>query len=150
MSEMPAIVVPMLPTLAKLPFSDPNFLFEPKWDGYRAICFLSEGAVWFASKNRKTLTERFPELQKVARSINANSANIDGEIVALDKSGVPCFDGLRSRRRAADCIAVYYAFDLLHFDGQDFTDTPLLSRKAQLKKILPKGATGRIRYTDHV
>ena len=47
-------------------------------------------------------------------------------------------------------MIVFYAFDLLHFDGQDLTHTPLLSRNAHLKKILPKGATGRIRYTDHV
>jgi bifunctional non-homologous end joining protein LigD len=149
MSEMPAIVVPMLPTLAKLPFSDPNFLFEPKWDGYRAICFLQDGVVRFTSKSRKTLTERFPELQSVSQSIKATTVVLDGEIVALDKSGIPCFDGLRSRKRA-DCVVVYYAFDLLHLDGQDLMLMPLLLRKAQLKKLLPKRATSRIRYTDHV
>jgi bifunctional non-homologous end joining protein LigD len=140
----------MLPTLAKLPFSDPNFLFEPKWDGYRAICFLRDETVRFASKNRKTLTERFPELQRIEKSLKARSAILDGEIVALDKSGVPCFDGLRSRKSAGDCVTVFYAFDLLHLDGRDLTQTPLSSRKAALMKILPKGATGRIRYTDHV
>ena len=57
---------------------------------------------------------------------------------------------LRSRRSVADCVIVYYAFDLLHLDGRDLTETPLISRKAALKKILPKRDTGRIRYTDHI
>ena len=144
------VVEPMLATLAKTPFSQPDWLFEPKWDGYRAICFLQDGVVRFASRNRKSLTERFPDLQRIAKSIKAASAVLDGEIVALDQAGVPCFDGLRSRTSAADCVIVYYAFDLLHLDGRDLTKDPLIERKSALKKILPKSGTGRVRYTDHI
>lgn len=140
----------MLPTLARQPFSNPDWLFEPKWDGFRAICFLRNGSVRFASRHRKSLTERFPDLQRVTKAIKANTAILDGEIVALDHAGVPCFDGLRSRRTVADCVIVYYAFDLLHLDGRDLTQIPLISRKAALKKILPKRDTGRVRYTEHV
>jgi bifunctional non-homologous end joining protein LigD len=91
----PAIVQPMLPTLVKLPFSNPDWLFEPNWDGYRAICFLENGSVRFVSKNRKSLTQRFPDLQRISKSIKAERAILDGEIVALDKKGAPCFAGLR-------------------------------------------------------
>lgn len=70
--------------------------------------------------------------------------------MALDQAGVPCFGGLRSRTTAADCVVVYYAFDLLHLDGRDLTKSPLIERKAALKKILPKSGTGRVRYTDHI
>ena len=144
------MVVPMQPTLAKLPFSNPGWLFEPKWDGFRAICFLQDGAVRLVSRNRKSLTERFPDLQRIAKAIKAKTAILDGEIVALDPAGVPCFDGLRSRRTVADCVIVYYAFDLLYLDGRDLTQTALVSRKATLKKILTKSDTGRIRYNEHV
>ncbi len=150
MTAMPSVVEPMSPTLARQPFSNPDWLFEPKWDGYRAICFLQDDAVRFVSRNQKSLTKRFPDLQRIVKAIKATTAILDGEIVALDQAGVPCFDGLRSRRSAAACVIVYYAFDVLHLDGLNLTQTPLISRKAALKKILPKRETGRVRYTEHV
>ena len=146
----PTIVQPMLPTLVKLPFSNPDWLFEPKWDGYRAICFLENGEVRFLSKNRKSLTQRFPDLQRIAQSIKAQMAVIDGEIVALDKKGAPCFAGLRSGKAANECAVVFYAFDLLYLNGDDLTQKPLTERKRILKRILPKSDTGRIRYTEHI
>src|SRR5688572_15483154 len=107
---MPSSVEPMLPTAVKLPFSDPQWLFEPKWDGYRALCFLKDGQVRFISRNRRNLTQRFPELQEISASIKAQTAIIDGEIVALDRSGKPSFDALRYRQRQG--AIVFYAFDL--------------------------------------
>jgi bifunctional non-homologous end joining protein LigD len=93
---MPAFVEPMRPTPIKLPFSDSQWLFEPKWDGYRAVCFLHDGKVRFLSRSRNNLTRRFPELQEVAELIKAKSAIVDGEIVALDRAGKPSF-GCASR-----------------------------------------------------
>jgi bifunctional non-homologous end joining protein LigD len=152
---MPSALDPMLATLAGRPFSNPEWLFEPKWDGFRAICFLHEGRVRFLSRNRKSLTERFPELQQVLKLIRASAAVIDGEIVALDESGLPCFEKLQSRNGAArfqhqSRVIVFYAFDLLYVDGQDLTQCPLIARKAALKRILPKRNTGRLRYTEHI
>lgn len=146
----PFIVQPMLPTLSKTPFSNSDWLFEPKWDGCRAICFMRQGEVRLVSRRRNDLTGKFPELQTIAKSVKASSAVLDGEIVALDENGLPCFDALRSHRRASECVIVYYAFDLLHLDGRDLTQRPLIERKGALKKILPKGAKQRIRYTDHI
>ncbi|MGI8835960.1 MAG: hypothetical protein ACR2H4_04910 [Pyrinomonadaceae bacterium] len=140
----------MQPTLTRQAFSNREWLFEPKWDGFRAICFLQDGKIRFVSRNRKSLTERFPDLQGIVKSIKAKCAVLDGEIVALNNKGVPCFDGLRSRRFAAECVIVYYAFDLIYLDGLDLTQCPLVSRKATLKKILPKQNTARVRYTDHI
>jgi len=96
----------MLPTPAKLPFSDPQWLFEPKLDGFRALCFLHRGKVRFVSRNRRSLNQRFPELQEISELIKAESAIIDGEIVALDHSGKPSFDALRYRKRKG-AIAFY-------------------------------------------
>jgi len=149
MAQMPSVVEPMQPTLSKEPFSNPGWLFEPKWDGYRAICFLKNGEVRFVSRNRKSLTERFPDLQRISKSIKAAVAILDGEIVALDRSGVPCFDALRSRKNT-ECEVVFYAFDLLYLNGEDSSQKPLVSRKALLKRILPRRDTGRIRYTEHI
>jgi bifunctional non-homologous end joining protein LigD len=147
-AAMPSYVEPMLPTPLKLPFSDPQWLFEPKLDGYRALCFLKDGEVRFISRNRRNLTKRFPELQEIAALIKAQTAIIDGEIVALDRSGKPSFDALRhSHRKGA---IVFYAFDLLYFDGEDVSQYPLVGRKKALRRILRKAARARIRYTEHI
>jgi len=147
-SPMPAFVEPMRPTLAAKPFSNSAWLFEPKWDGWRTLCFSRQGKIHLLSRRRNSLTERFPEQREIGSLIKANAALLDGEIVALDENGLPQFDALRSRRR--QCSVVFYAFDLLHLDGFDLTACPLVKRKALLKKILPKENTDRIRFTDHI
>ena len=68
---MPSFIQPMQPTLAREPFSNPQWLFEPKWDGYRALCFRQKGPVKFISRNRRDLTSRFPGLQRVGKLITA-------------------------------------------------------------------------------
>jgi len=140
--------VPILATKVGAPFSRPGWLFEPKWDRYRAICFLQKGQVRFLSRNQRDLTKRFPELQSIAKSIKASTAVIDGEIVALDENGVQCFEQLQNHKR--DCSIIYFAFDLVFLDGVSLTDVPLIERKARLKRIPPKSLTGRLRFTDHV
>ena len=109
---------------------------------------MEDGVLRFVSRNQKALDQRFPQLLTVAKSIKAEKAVIDGEIVDLDALGLPCFEGLRSHEM--NCVVVYYAFDLLYLDGRDLTNNPLVTRKAQLKRILPKSNVERIRYTDHV
>jgi bifunctional non-homologous end joining protein LigD len=145
---MPTSVVPMLATKVGAPFSRAGWLFEPKWDGYRAICFLRDGQVRFTSRNQRDLTKRFSELQSIAKSIKASTAVIDGEIVALDENGAQCFEQLQNHKR--DCAILYFAFDLIFLDGANLTDLSLIERKAYLKRILPKSLTGRLRFTDHV
>lgn len=145
---MPAQFEPMLPTLVMKPFSNREWLYEPKWDGWRATCSLKDGEARFISRKRNSLSERFPQLKHVSDSIRASTAILDGEIVALDDHGLPRFNGLRSRR--VNASIVFYAFDLLYLDGFDLTACPLIKRKALLKRILPKDNTGRIRFTDHI
>ncbi len=148
-ASMPPSVDPMLPTLVTKPFSDPAWLFEPKWDGWRTLCFLRDGNAHLVSRKRNSLNERFPELREIGKVIKASTALIDGEIVALDEQGLPRFDALRLRRDRK-CSIVFYAFDLLHLDGFDLTACPLIKRKALLKRILPKENIGRVRFTDHI
>lgn len=106
---------PMLPTLVQKPFSSQDWLFEPKWDGWRAICFVREGEAKFVSRKRNSLNERFPQLNHLSETIRAHTAVLDGEIVALDKEGLPRFDALRSWRSGV--AIVFYAFDLLYLDA---------------------------------
>jgi bifunctional non-homologous end joining protein LigD len=126
---------PMLPTLVQFPFSNPDWLFEPKWDGFRAICFIEDGIVRFISRRQNSLTEKFPTLQEISKSIKATVAVLDGEIVALDKNGTVRFEGLRSK--TADYQHVYFAFDLLTLDGANLTNVPLVERHSYTKNFAP-------------
>jgi bifunctional non-homologous end joining protein LigD len=146
-----ALVIDLMqPTLRKTPFSGESWLFEPKWDGYRAVCYLEDGTVRFVSRNKRSLTEKFPELQSVVDDVRASVAILDGEIVAVDAEGMPSFDRLRLRKRGRDFAVVFYAFDLLYVDGRSLMDQPLVDRKRALRKLLSKRRVGRVRYTEHV
>jgi bifunctional non-homologous end joining protein LigD len=147
---MPKTIQPMQPTVCQYPFSSGEWLFEPKWDGYRAICFLENAKVRFVSRNQRSLSQRFPVLQEGVDEVKAENAILDGEIVALDPQGMPVFEGLRSGRKARGCVIVFQVFDLLYLDGQSLVDERLIVRKRKLKKVLKKGARRRFCYTDHV
>ena len=97
------------------------------------------------SRNKKELTKRFPELAAIDKSIKAQSAILDGEIVGLDEHGVPCFENLQNRKQ---CIIVYFVFDCLMLNGKDLRNESLIFRKRALKRILKRSS--RIRYTDYV
>jgi bifunctional non-homologous end joining protein LigD len=144
-TAMPSVVELMVPTLSKQPFSNPKWLFEPKWDGYRALCYFG-GSIRFISRRKNDFTKRFPEPQAI--QVKAESAIIDGEITAIDDHGLPCFDELRKTKRS--CAIIFYAFDLLALNGKDFHELPLLKRKAALKRILRNSKNNRIRFTDYV
>jgi bifunctional non-homologous end joining protein LigD len=94
-APMPASLEPMLPTLIHQPFSDPNWIYEPKWDGWRALCFIRDGQARFLSRKKNSLNERFPELRDIAKLVKADTAILDGEIVTLDEQGIPRFEGLQ-------------------------------------------------------
>ena len=97
------------------------------------------------SRNKKELTERFPELAGIHHALKVRSAILDGEIVGLDKNDLPCFEDLQNRKK---CLVVYFAFDLLMFNGKDFRNEPLIKRKTLLKRAVTNAP--HIRYTDHV
>jgi bifunctional non-homologous end joining protein LigD len=154
---LPAAIQPMLATLAEKPFDDPAWLFEIKWDGYRAIAFLERGKVRLVSRTQNDLTARFPELHDLPKFLQAKTAMLDGEIVALDPEGRSSFSlmqertGIRShgrRGRAQPGVPVlYYAFDLLYLDGYDLHRVRLEQRKETLARVITAG--GAVRYSDH-
>ena len=157
-TAMPAVVHPMLATLVDKPFSNSDWLFETKWDGVRAICFVRNGKARFVSRNQNELTAQYPELASIADCIGAREAILDGEIVALDERGVSRFQLLQPRlgrrnrgeieRLAAKSRIVYYVFDVLYLDGFDLTACCLIDRKTKLEKILKPA--NHLRYSDHI
>ncbi|MGC1161234.1 MAG: DNA polymerase ligase N-terminal domain-containing protein, partial [Candidatus Sulfotelmatobacter sp.] len=126
---MPTAIHPMLATPVDEPFDGAEWLFEIKWDGYRAIAFIDDGKLRLVSRNQNELTERFPELKDLPKFVRAKSAILDGEVVALDDEGRASFTLMQQRtgfrpggRRGpakAEVPVLYYAFDLLYLDGYD-------------------------------
>jgi bifunctional non-homologous end joining protein LigD len=152
---MPSRVEPMLATLAGQPFSDPNWLFEIKWDGVRALARIEDGDLALRSRNSIDITKRYPELASLPNTLAAREAILDGEIVALDAQGHSGFERLQERmhvRAPSDSLlaqipVVYFAFDLLYCDGYDLREAPVLERKQLLQRLL--FTTDRFRYADH-
>ncbi|MGH2364264.1 MAG: non-homologous end-joining DNA ligase [Chloroflexota bacterium] len=145
---LPRVIEPMLASLAPKPFSDPDWLFEPKWDGIRAIALVSQGKVRLLSRHGNDLTAQYPELASLAAGLAADQAALDGEIVAYDDRGLPNFHTLQRRmnltakseieRIRQEIPVAYQAFDLLHLNGHDLMGLPLIQRKALLRRtILP-------------
>jgi len=154
---MPLTIHPMLAESVDKPFDGADWLFEIKWDGYRAVAFIHAGKVRLVSRNQNDLTARYPELKDLPKSVHASEAILDGEVVALDDEGRASFSLMQQRtgfrpggRRAAekaDVPVLYYAFDLLYLDGYDWRRVPLEERKAKLASLLVAGDA--VRYSDH-
>ena len=154
-SALPSRVEPMLATLGEHPFSDPNWLFEIKWDGVRALARIENGNVTLRSRTGAEITKRYPELASFPEALAARQAIVDGEIVALDAKGHSDFERLQERMHVrapsenlpSQIPVVYYVFDLLYCDGYDLREAPLLKRKQLLQRLLH--ASERFRYSDH-
>jgi bifunctional non-homologous end joining protein LigD len=154
---IPTAITPMLAGLSEKPFDDPNWLFEIKWDGYRAVSFIENGRIRLASRNHNDLSPRYPELQDLPKFVNGQAAILDGEVVVLDEQGRPSFSlmqqrtGIRAHGRQAaprrDLPIFYYAFDVLYLDGYDLRRVNLDERKRVLRKVLSDGEI--VRYSDH-
>src|SRR5262249_40587664 len=96
-ASMPTEIWPMLATPVDNAFDDPEWLFEIKWDGYRAVAFVKGGSTRLVSRNQNDLTGQFSELRQLADSLKADTAILDGEVVALDEQGRPSFSLMQQR-----------------------------------------------------
>jgi bifunctional non-homologous end joining protein LigD len=159
-SAMPRVIHPMLATLVDDPFDDDKWLFEIKWDGYRSTAFVNEKgdrSVRLVSRNQNEQTRDFPELQIIGKSIKADTAIVDGEIVALDEHGRASFSLMQQRsgfqgpdkrtKQDRRVQILYYAFDLLYLDGYSLFRVPLEKRKELLSKVLMPNDT--VRLSEH-
>jgi bifunctional non-homologous end joining protein LigD len=135
-SAFPKGIKPMLATLVDEPFDDPDWVYEVKWDGYRALGFINKGEVELLSRNNKDFNDKFYPIHKALQKWNINAV-VDGEILVLNDKGVSNFGHLQNWRSEADGELVYYIFDLLWYDDKNLMDLQLIQRQAILKELLP-------------
>ena len=135
----------MLATLTDEPFDRVGWLFEIKWDGYRAIAETGHN-IRLVSRTGQDFSQRFHSITNALATVNRHAV-LDGEIVAIDKQGKPNFQDLQNYANTKTELR-YYVFDLLWLDGQDLQPLPLLERKKMLEKILPESNV--IKYSEHI
>lgn len=125
----------MLATLIEKPFDSNEWLFEIKWDGYRAIAEIQKDSVLLYSRNDLNFNSQFPEIVESLKKMQI-TAVLDGEIVVLDEQGRSHFQLLQQYFKYKKGILVYYVFDILYFEGYELLGLPLITRKKLLNQIL--------------
>jgi bifunctional non-homologous end joining protein LigD len=136
----------MLATLVNEPFDQPGWLYEIKWDGYRAIALCNKEKVELISRNNKSFNDKFYPVHQALTDWNIHAV-IDGEICVLNDKGIAHFGSLQNWRSEADGELVYYVFDLLWLDGHDLTEQPLTERRKLLQSLVP--SSGIIRLSEN-
>ena len=128
---------PMLATLTRdLPRGD-DWLYEVKWDGYRAIAYVRGGEAELVSRNEKDLTERFPTVKRaLERAVRTPDCVLDGEVCALDEQGRATFSAMQQGR--PDTRYIYVVFDVLEVEGEPLLDLPLEERRERLEQLLDR------------
>ena len=136
-TKFPATIKPMLATLVDKPFDDTDWLYEVKWDGYRAIAHIRKGKVQLKSRNNKSFDEKFYPVHEALRNLDMNVV-LDGEIIVSKGEGIADFGQLQNWRSEADGELLYYVFDVLWLNGYSLLDVPLAERREILKTIIPE------------
>ena len=140
-------IEPMKARLVDAPPADGGWIYEIKFDGFRAQAHKTADGVRLLSRNEKDFAQKFPEVADAIRDLEVEEALIDGEIVALDKKGASSFQLLQAFETGKKRPPLYfYAFDLLRLNGRDLKNEPLAERKSQLEKIL-RGQNDVLRYS---
>jgi bifunctional non-homologous end joining protein LigD len=152
---IPRDVKPMLATLVDEPFDDDRWLFELKWDGYRAIGVIEPQQVTLTSRTGKDLSQQFREMENLADAFRSLPIVVDGELCVLDKDGKPDFQALQARekpipghKRAKPMPVTYVVFDCLYADGRDLRDQPCEERKRRLESLIVPERN--VMYSKHV
>jgi bifunctional non-homologous end joining protein LigD len=128
---------PMLATLTKELPRGKGWLYEVKWDGYRAIAYVHGAEAELVSRNGKDLTGRFPTVARaVARAARTPDCVLDGEVCALDEEGRATFSAMQQGR--PDTKYIYVLFDVLEIEGEPLIDLPLVERRARLEQLLDR------------
>lgn len=135
-SKMPAKIKPMLATLVNEPFENPDWIYEVKWDGYRALAYVGKNGVELASRNNKSFTEKYYPIADLMRQWDIEIV-LDGEVLVIGGDGKANFGALQNWRSEADGELVYYAFDVLWYNGVNVMQLPLSERQSILHEMLP-------------
>ena len=168
-ARMPASLKPMLAHSVDGPFSSPDWLFEPKLDGFRALAFLKDGKARLLSRSGRDMTKNFPAIAEELAVLPHGEMIVDGEIVALGADGMPDFrllqnnagtprlrgdrdpSGRAALRQIQDerALIAFYPFDILYLNGRDLRQVPLFQRKHVLKMaIIPSEHVKTVEYVE--
>lgn len=142
-SAFPSALSPMLATLVDKPAEKGDWLYEVKWDGYRALALVNKKTVEIKSRNNKSFNNKFYPLTKALQELNMKTV-LDGEIVVLNSNGISDFGALQNWRSEADGELVFYVFDILWLNGKSLMEVPLQRRKQILSEVLPQNDLIRI------
>jgi bifunctional non-homologous end joining protein LigD len=150
--KLPEFVPPSLATLSDTPPNGANWIHEIKLDGYRIEARLDRGKVRLFTRNRQDWTHRFKTIADAVAKLPAETALLDGELVAQNEKGFSSFSLLQTDLKEGNSERlVYWVFDLLYLDGRDLAEEPLLARKAALERLLrPGNSASPIRYCEHL
>jgi bifunctional non-homologous end joining protein LigD len=156
MPQMPSGVRATLAELGDKAFSSPNWVYEIKWDGVRAIAQIEDGKTTLWARSGRDVTSEYPEFKDMAARFRVRNAIIDGEIVTLDKDGRSNFHTLQHRlavqnpsRQLMQSVPLdYFAFDVMYADGYDLRRVPLVERKDFLQLILSGNES--IHFSEHI
>jgi bifunctional non-homologous end joining protein LigD len=129
------------------PFDDPNWIYELKMDGFRALAIVEHGRAQLLSRNGHPFASFSALAESISDSLPNVRAVIDGEICSLDRRGRPQFKNLLFRRGNPPC---FFAFDLLTCDGRDLRPERLLDRKQELRRLLAQSPDSSLKYTEYI
>ena len=107
-----------------------------KHDGYRTLLAVQRGSVVAYTRNGFDWTDRYPQIVEAAARLHCKSAMLDGEVIVQDPRGASDFEALQAALRSKRTPLIFYAFDLLHLDGKDCRNLPLVERRAKLKLLV--------------
>ena len=137
-SAVPANIHPMLATLVdETPVDEQNWIYEIKWDGYRAIAYLNKGTVDIRSRNNKSFNEKFYPVYEALKKWDVRAV-VDGEIIVVNEEGMPDFSDLQLWRSEADGQLAFYLFDILWLEGFNVMNLALENRHELLQAIIPE------------
>jgi bifunctional non-homologous end joining protein LigD len=136
-SPMPRRLIPMQATLTDKPFDKPDWIYEVKWDGYRALAYLDNGKVELRSRNNNSFNEKFFPVYEALKEWPIKAV-IDGEIVVVDEKGLSAFSKLEGWQAVEDGQLEYYVFDILWLNGISLMELPLLERREILQQLVPE------------
>lgn len=139
-----------IPTPVPEPPTGKGWIHEIKYDGYRTLIVIDQGKVRAFSSPGRDWTGPYRRVLDACAKLGCKAALIDGEVVVQDEQGISDFEALRSAIHKAPHRLVFFAFDLLHLDGQILRRTPLIERRAALRGLIEPDPRSPIHFSDHV
>src|SRR5215471_5357324 len=140
-------IPPQLPSLTDQPPEGGDWIHEVKHDGYRTMLVVERGTARAYTRNGHDWSDRYPGIIAAARKLPCRSAILDGEVIVQDARGVSDFEASQAALRSKTTHLIFYAFDLLHLDGKDLREKPLLERRAKLKRLI-QNPDSRIQFSE--